>query len=90
MRIFTALLVYDDPEIEDVLVTRGTQDDSLPRTIEVPSANAPVGWVDVFELVDGEPLSSFALYEFRHTRASDSTAEESAIVDASMDDRRHG
>lgn len=81
MRTFTALLSYDNPEVEDILVTRGTPSDALPRVIEVTSARAPAGSVDVFELVDGEPLAPFALYEFRHTRAARDFQEEDTIID---------
>jgi hypothetical protein len=74
VRTFTALLSYDDPAVEDVVVTRVTQEDELPHVLDVKSATAPDGFVDVFELVDGEPVAPYAMYEFRHTRAADESA----------------
>lgn len=74
MRTFTALLSYDDPTVDNLVVTRATADDVVPHVLEVKSTVAPAGAVDVFELVDGEPLASLALYEFRHTRTANDGA----------------
>ena len=88
MRTFTALLRYDNPDVENSLVTRGTPDDTLPHVIEVTSATAPADSVDVFELIAGEPLAPFALYEFRHTRASHNEADESRDRGMITDERQ--
>ncbi|NEN05822.1 hypothetical protein G3T36_08045 [Diaminobutyricibacter tongyongensis] len=69
MRAYTALLSYDNPEVEDIVVTRVAPEDVLPHVLAVTCATAADA-VDVFELIDGEPLAPFALYEFRHTRGA--------------------